>query len=84
MFSLYKYLEPVVQNFVSLTTSETTSETLTTQQVNADYISKYTAFLLIKCENPLHFHILSTKNNNVFVIVMFEILTNRLLTMSLI
>ena len=28
-------------------------------------------------------HILSTKNNSVFVIFMFEILTNRLLTSSL-
>ena len=36
-------------------------------------------FLLIKCENPLHpnnSHILSTKNNNVFVIFIFEILKN--------
>ena len=29
-------------------------------------------------------HILLTKNNSVFVILMFEIVTNRLLTMSLI
>ena len=37
-------------------------------------------FSLIKCENPLHFHILSTKNNSVFVIFMFEIIMNRSLT----
>ena len=37
-------------------------------------------FLLIKCENPLHCkdsHILSTKINILFVIFMFENLTNR-------
>ena len=40
----------------------------------SSFISKYTV-LLIKCENPLHY-ILSTKNNSVYVVFMFEILTN--------
>ena len=34
-------------------------------------------FLLEKCENLLHSHIFSTKNNGVFVIFKFENLTKR-------
>ena len=64
----------VVQNFVSLTSS--------LRPPHANYISKYTVIFVDKMgesfalmQRILPFF--STKNNSVFVILPFEILTNR-------
>ena len=79
-----KHLVPVVQNFLSLTRS------LSSQFVNRYQLQKqiHCYFLLKKCKgfscNAKDSHIFSTKNNNVFVRLPFEILTNRKLTTSLI
>ena len=70
-------LGPVVQNFVSLMLS------LSPEFVNYILTSEANTllFLLKKCEDS---HIFSTKNNGVFVIFMFEILTNCEITTSLV
>ena len=72
------HLRPVVQSIVSIMTSFKTS----THYVYADYISKlYHYFLLEKCKNLLQCkedsHTFPTKNNTVFAIFMFVILTKR-------
>ena len=67
-----KALDPVVQSIVSLTIS---LRLKFVKQISAEVTN--TLLFFVEKKGAKDSHIFSTKNNSVFVILMFEILTKR-------